>query len=269
LRSKLGGLAIILAAPVMVIYLFIKIIGATDDFRWWMVGFVFLGLGWLALHSLGKSLRAPDAAEAMERDPRPPVVYLRPFRADERTTEDAPRGEREGGEHVTVHSSSASRENTISRALASVGPFVAVGKPGESIAPWGGAARVYLSDENWKEVVESLVRRAAAVVLQPEPSEGTLWEVKLVASAVDRRRVLLLVPNPRLRPFGYNRVRQLIAEKFGVELPEQAECPACDAFSFDGQGRPAPVSLPQDSSADLAPFAKLVSELGRPAQESG
>jgi hypothetical protein len=274
-RSKVGGLAVILAAPILILYLCIQLIAATSDFQWRLMGFAFLALGWMALHSLGSRLRSTDALDAMQRDPRAPVVFLRPFRVDERTTQDAPQGDREGGERATMHSFKSSHENSISRALSKLGPFVAIGRPGERLAPSGGAARAYLSHQDWKPVVESLVRRAVAVVLQPEPSEGTLWEVNLVAGTVDRRRVLLLVPNSRLRPLGFIRVSQLIEERFGVSLPPQSECLSCDAFSFDLHGHAVPISLPpenewshRDASAALAPFIKLVSELGSSVKET-
>jgi hypothetical protein len=275
LRSKAGGFAVLLAAPILILYLCIQLIAATSNFQWRLMGFAFLALAWMALHSLGSRLRSTDALDAMQRDPRPPVVFLRPFRVDERTTQDAPQGDREGGERATMHSFKSSHENSIARALSKLGPFVAIGRPGERLAPSGGAARAYLSHEDWKPVVESLVRRAVAVVLQPEPSEGTLWELNLVARTVDRRRVLLLVPNSRLRPLGFIRVRQLIEERFGVTLPLQSECSSCDAFSFDLHGQPIPVSLPpqnewshQDASAALARFVKLISELSSPAKET-
>jgi hypothetical protein len=86
---------------------------------------------------------------------------------------------------------------------------------------------------------------------------------------------LLLVPNSRLRPLGFIRVGQLIEKRFSVTLPPQAECPSCDAFSFDAHGRPIPISLPpqnewshRDASTALAPFVQLVSELSTPAKEA-
>ncbi len=78
--------------------------------------------------------------------------------------------------------------------------------------------------------VESLVRRAAAVVLQPEVSPGTLWELTIIGALVDRKRLLLLVPNPVVRPLGFARVRMLIEETQQVALPPPGECPPCDAF---------------------------------------
>ena len=145
----------------------------------------------------------------MRADPRSPVIYLRPFQEDDRRTYDAPVGRRQGGETVPAATGApATRERAIARQLGQIGPFVAVGKPGDSLAPLG-AARIYVADAEWQSVVASLVNRAAAIILQPEATPGTLWELLLVGHAADLRRVLLLVPNPALRPLGFARIREL------------------------------------------------------------
>jgi hypothetical protein len=138
---------------------------------------------------------------------------------------------------------------------------VAVGQPGEPLATLG-AARVYLADHEWKGTVESMVHRAGAVVLQPEFSSGTLWEVELVIRAVDLRRLLLVVPNPAVRPLRFTRVRQLIAERFGVTLPPIDTCPPCDAFYFDATKRPIPLRLDGNASQAAKPFVDHLLALG-------
>jgi hypothetical protein len=266
LRSKLGGLVIMVLSPILGVFLLILLLENVSDDRWWIYGPIFLGLGSLAFFNVGRRLRAPDAEEVMQHDTRPPIVYLRSFQADDRQTLGSPQGAREGGVHAQVSASTASWEDKLRKALSSLGPFIAVGKPGEWLTHAGGAARVYLSHENWKEVVESLVKRAAAVVLQPESTEGTLWEVGHVASAIDLRRVLLIVPNPATRPFGFVRVQALIADRFGVELPPIDECGACDAFWFDVNRKPIPLSFARDMTGTLTPFVHFVQELqGHPA----
>lgn len=263
-RSKFLGYLMVYTSPVIAIYIFIKIFRAVGDGKGFYLGGVSSFLLGLVLWGIGRSLAAPRAQEVMEQDSRPPVVYLRPFRADEQSIETSPRGEREGGIGDHWLGAQASHEDRISSALAAIGPFVAVGKPGEWLTHAGGAARVYLSDDNWKAVVESLVHRAAAVVLKPEATEGTLWEVNLVSRNVDLERVLLIVPNPKLRPFGFERTRALIAERFKIALPSLEECPACDAFYVDSNRRPVSISLGGEATSSLAPFVSRVRELNGP-----
>src|SRR5207253_2243724 len=133
------------------------------------------------------------------------------------------------------NSKPASREGRLARALKPIGPFVAVGAPGDALAPLG-AARLYLADEEWQRKVEALVKGAAAIVLVPEATQGARWEVTKVARWVDPRRVLVIVPNPAQRPLGYARIQALTAESLPVPLPR--DCAAVDAFMFDAKGRP-------------------------------
>jgi hypothetical protein len=255
-------LALIVAAIVVAILLFLVLVSFISDWRWWLIGGlgIFAGARWLV--DYGRRLRAPDGWELMRRDPRPPVVFLRPFQEDSRWTYDNPIGKREGGDITpSAGRKRATREPKVARELSRIGPFVAVGRPGEKLSPLG-AARIYVSDEQWQETVLSLVGRAAAVVLQPEVSPGTLWELHVIGRMVDTRRLLLLVPNPGVRPLGFARVRMLIEETLQVTLPPPGQCPPCDAFMFDPSGQPVPVVLQRRANLALQPFATQVLQLG-------
>jgi hypothetical protein len=190
------------------------------------------------LFKVGLQLVTPDAEQVLAHDKRDPVVYLRPFDEDTRRIYALPVGKRDGGEEIVNRSSHASHEHLFKHELKQIGPFVAVGRPGDKLAPLG-AARFYLADNAWQEKVDALVRSAAAIVLCPETSAGTRWEVTEVARLVDRRRVLIVVPNPRLRPLGYARIQALTQKTLPVPLP--ADCQDADAFMFDEEGRPQPL----------------------------
>jgi hypothetical protein len=259
-RSKGKGLALIIAAIILAAILAVLLFELTDDLRFWFLGgaAVFLGASWMI--DVGRRMRTVDGWELMKTDPRPPVIYLRPFQEDDRRTYDAPVGHRQGGKTVPAATGSpATRERAIARQLGQIGPFIAVGKPGDSLAPLG-AARIYVSDDEWRSVVTSLVNRAAAVILQPEATPGTLWELILVGRSIDLRRVLLLVPDPAVRPLGFGRIRELADSALAVTLPDANECPACDAFMFEERRQPLPVRL--KSAAALNPFVLQASQLG-------
>ena len=99
-----------------------------------------------------------------------------------------------------------------------------------------------MGEDETIEELKSLVRRASAIVVQPELDFGRLWEAVLVSTPVDLSRLLLLVPNPAVRPLRYVRIRDLVRERLGVEAPAQERCPPCDAFLFEG-GKPVPIVL--------------------------
>jgi hypothetical protein len=281
-RSKVGGIMLIIASPTVAILLFLMLISATSDGRFYIYGAVFLLLGaWKGIHA-GLQLLAPDAQELMRRDPRPPIVFLRPFQEDHRVLYGSPIGAREGGVRGDNSETKAGHEQTLKRLLRGLGPFIAVGQPGESLAKLG-AARAYLPDNEWKDTVESMVRRAGAVVLQPELSSNTLWEVELVARGVDLRRLILIVPSPNLRPLRYIRVRQLVQERLCVMLPPADACPPlrCSrirqlvqkrlkvmlpspslAFYFDDLKNPIPLRLEGNLSQAAKPFLDRITALG-------
>jgi len=208
--------------------------------------------------SIGRKLMMPSAEVVLSRDKRAPVVYLRPFDEDERRIDALPVGRRIGGRPVMQSSASATHERRIAQALRSIGPFVAVGAPGDALAPLG-AARLYLADDNWQRKVDELVRGAAAIVLLPETSEGTVWEAVRVARLVDPRRILIVVPNPAVRPLGYARIRSLMEGILPLPLP--VDCANADAFMFDAAARPQPVVFGRRASVALTPFAEQVRSL--------
>jgi hypothetical protein len=258
LRSRLG------AAPVFVVGLLLACAATwwavysynNDDPQFWKddveILIPILALAWGAV-MIGRRLMAPDAEKVLEHDKRDPVVYLRPFDEDTRRIDALPVGKRNGGRKIANSSTPVSRERQLAHALKQIGPFVAIGKPGDALAPLG-AARLYVADSDWQAKVDALLRRAAAIVLCPETSEGTWWEVMEVTRLVDRRRVLIIVPNPALRPLGYARIQALMQKTW--QLP--ADCESADAFMFDAQGRPQPLVFGRSAASALRAFIDQV-----------
>jgi hypothetical protein len=110
-----------------------------------------------------------------------PVLYMRAFADDQRA------GRRFG---------ELSEEEHLAKALAWIGPLVAIGRPGEQL-PFVGAHRMYLADDEWQARVTSLMKEARLVVLRTAGSAGFRWEVITAAATVPPERVLLVVDDPR------------------------------------------------------------------------
>lgn len=207
----------------------------------WFVGLLF-GAGALLVTALvirhGWQQMLPNGFDVLKRDPRPPVLFLRSFFEDDRRARD--------DIEKDILQGNAGHESALKAAFRSVGPFLAIGKPDEDLHPIG-ASRLYVTEDAWQTVVLSLINSAAAVVLQPDGTPGTRWEIAQVAAHLDPRRLLILTPNPNLRPLGYRRVRASVAEYF--RLPE-APGP-CDAFVFE-DGLWKPLSLDADAHLVVA-----------------
>lgn len=74
-----------------------------------------------------------------------------------------------------------------------VGPFVAIGRPGEPL-PELGAARVYVGDTEWQDRVRQLMSSAQLVVLRGGGTAGLQWEVQNVFANVSPERIVFLLP---------------------------------------------------------------------------
>jgi hypothetical protein len=179
---------------------------------------------------LGRRLLVRPANEALARDPRPPVVYLRPFTTDH------------GILKKTLYVLSnfgvfESDEEAIARLLKHIGPVVAIGRPGESL-PTLGASRVYVGDSEWQAVVSDFLARASVVALRIGHTEGVAWEFAHVFRSVDPRKVFLYHPVESL--WGRSRRRRegeyaLFKERVEALLPTRFP-PAlghCEIVTFD------------------------------------
>jgi hypothetical protein len=159
--------------------------------------------------------------EALAEDPRPPILYLRPFRAD-RISFSTP-GQRIG---ATIKSLSffvlgplfasliqnfapASRRRSAEEFLVSLldplGPVIAIGRPKESMPPLG-AARMYLGDE-WKDVVQDYLKRSQLILMFAGTTTHFSWELQNVF------RNDPFVPTILILPF-FQHYRQPVVDKF-------------------------------------------------------
>lgn len=181
----------------------------------------------VALQLLTQARRraALDASRARERDGRPFLLYLRSFRDDEAkvVTHSSPR-------HTLVESILARRRERFEEVLVwhlwRHGPVTAVGHPRERL-PRLGAAREYLSDEEWQATVGQRIRAAAHVVVVLGRTRGLAWEMGEVRRAAALPKVVLVVPPVR---------REELAERWRVfdELAAQAGWPVVPLDVRDG-----------------------------------
>jgi PAS domain S-box-containing protein len=121
------------------------------------------------------------AAEEVALPKQAPVLYLRSFDDDEAAAN--LQGELTEEEH-------------LGSVLAQIGPFLAVGRPGEPF-PELGASRVYLGDDIWQGTVAELLGVARLVVIRTGRSQGLLWEVERVARTIKPERLVILADNRR------------------------------------------------------------------------
>jgi TM2 domain-containing membrane protein YozV len=94
--------------------------------------------------------------------------------------------------------------------LERVGPVIAIGKPGEKL-PQLGAARLYVSDDEWRAVVGKLMNDAALVVIRAGETANLWWEVQEALTHLSRERVIIVALGADLAMF-----EQRFTQAFGV-----------------------------------------------------
>ena len=153
------------------------------------VAFGLVALG-IMLVRTGWKHDVRGARDVLAEDTRPPVIYLRSFQDDVRS----PIG---GGFgiwlKVMMWFLPISFEQELAAIMNRLGPFVAVGKPGEKL-PELGANRFYFRDDEWRTRVAELVQRARLTVILCGGTANLWWEIDHVLQSVTPDRVVLVIP---------------------------------------------------------------------------
>jgi len=222
------------------------------------------------------------------RDPRKPILFLRPFLDDAATTLQPPgliaaiagiRGglpgsgtwarRRDGGRgantaiyyahpiqmlRMLLNYGTPTSEESIVRFFKQYGPLVALGKPGERLAT-PGSTRIYSDDDQWHGTVQALLRTAQAVVIQPGLTTGIRWELEQVHELVPPPRVLLALVGLWKQPQPYSDLASHLRSIAGVELPRvvpHLDRPVFVSFGTDWSPRIFPLSYRSPAMWPLA-----------------
>ena len=169
--------------------------------------------------------RAFNSKDEFCKDPRAPVLYLRPFYTDrpELPTIVLP-FIRTSSEHLK-HLFRETPEEALTRLLRQLGPVIAVGKPGEEL-PQLGAIRLYFDDEDWQEKVTALMTLSQLVVIQPGYTGGLEWELSLAKARLQPYRLLFSFVAWRAlrkepRQLEYETFKLMFERIYDLSLPEQ------------------------------------------------
>lgn len=131
-------------------------------------------------------------SELRARDPRPPVLFLRAFADDNVQIRRIFRWQNV----LAGFRTGFTLERAVVDAASSVGPVIAIGRPGERLSPVG-AARDYLPPKaDWKAEVARLAAESAAIVAIAGNTPGILWEYgHLAREALFSRLVFVFPPS--------------------------------------------------------------------------
>jgi hypothetical protein len=208
-----------------------------------LFGAVILGIiiGGLYFYRLFQRKALRTTVEGVEMDERAPVIYLRSFSQEElddslkEKIRDAFRGEPIPG---VANPTREQEQHNFAKYMNQIGPFIAIGRPGEAL-PFPGAKKVYVGDDEWQDVVSKWIDKAQTVVLEPRGAgQGMSWEITYVVAKVNPKRVLIILPRV---PGDYKPVRDYLCKFFPQPLPEEVPR-GIRLLTFKPEWEPFPIS---------------------------
>lgn len=209
----------------------------------------FLLLSYLLMRQ-SKKYSAPRADTILRQDSRPPVVYLRSF-SDESNDQSFSSYFR-GAWSPTIAGSvpgwAPREQDSLAPILSQVGPYVAIGKPGERL-PELGASRAYVSDSDWQTCVSQWISAARLIVIRTGATRGLRWELGEVVRQGKLTCLLLILPS---RADDYSAFREWACEVLPHQLPNQQ--PRQRLMIFNLTLQPAPLPARTTVTKTLQPF---------------
>jgi hypothetical protein len=131
-----------------------------------------------------------SAEEALKRDGRPPVVYIRSFKDDDLIVAAKSRIAK-WHTNIFLWTAAVSIEQELALIMNRVGPVVAIGKPGEPL-PELGAARLYVGDDQWQAKITEMMKRSRLVIIRGGTTANLWWEIEQAARVLPLRKLLIV-----------------------------------------------------------------------------
>ena len=162
----------------------------------------------------GRQYAAQASAKRIITDATSHVLYLRAFRSDPSTAKQV---FSHTFDYLNLLLGLESEEEQLAEVLLPFGELIAIGRPGESL-PTPGAARIYTSDEQWKDVVKRQIQAAQLVVIRAAAGENVFWELTQAVKILNPQKLLILCLNMKVRD--YESFRTRANSILDVPLPE-------------------------------------------------
>ena len=166
---------------------------------------------------------ARTAEEVLAADPRKPVLYLRSFTVDDQLLLSTP-GRWAWLARLFTYTATVGPEQELAFIMEQVGPVVAIGKPGERL-PELGAARRYVGDDEWRQVVGAFMDDSALVVIRAGETANVWWETEEAFTRCAPERIILVALGS---PKSLTTFDQRFTERFGkpsAPAPQRAWMP--------------------------------------------
>lgn len=222
LASTLVGVVLVTAASLLhdiwLVFALLSIIVA---------GSLAVALLTTAAELYGQRARDIEAQTIYERaaqggEVRPFCLYLRPFISTGAIADSGGPAMVMGAGVGGVFGERFELELQVERAARRLGRLIGLGEPLEHI----GAGRVLVTENEWREAVGVLMRRAELIVMLPSSRAGTLEEINTVLSGELIRKTVFVDPPNIGRADSYDHARewsdvQAAFQAHGFDLPAE------------------------------------------------
>jgi|GEM_PF-916241 hypothetical protein len=169
---------------------------------WVYFALIYKFTAWLSNKYRTRQKRRLVTAQALlASDPRLPVLYLRCFKDDERTSR-------------LLNLSTEEQELAVT--MLEIGPFITFGEQGEEF-PDPGAARMYVDHEHWQDKIADLMAKAQLVVGRIANTDSFWWEMETAKQILSPEKLVLLLPE---HEHEYQKFRLRAKTVFPHELPD-------------------------------------------------
>ncbi len=213
-----------------------------------VLGLAFGG-GYLLLR--GRRYATKIGSQVIANDHRPPIIYLRSF--SEENLEDsflsyikaAFTGRQISGD---VPSWGPVEQYLLEQFFSKIGPYVAIGQPGQPI-PHAGAARIYYGDDEWRQGVIDIFDKARLVVIRAGQTAGLQWELEQLIKHVPARKILLILT---WRRADYKTLKAWADSILPKPLPDAQ--PSERLIMFGDDWSPIPLKMEYGLAQTLAPL---------------
>jgi hypothetical protein len=199
---KIFGILVIIAGAI-----FYAAAGDVEENPIALVGAVIMILG-LLVHFRGRKQAAKARAAAPQsvlNSAGAHVLYLRSFRTDASSSA------------KVLASGLSTEEEQLADALRPFGQLIAIGKPGEPL-PLPGAARMYASDAEWKDILLDRMQSASLVVIRASTRRGLLWEVEQAIHLLPPQNVVFFILDMTMT--NYHQFAARVHEDLALSLPD-------------------------------------------------
>jgi len=194
----------------------------------------------------GSRISSVSAEELLDSDSRAPIVFIRSFGDEEQSF----RLKTLSGMIRRYFVDSAFQQRYFQAGASfwrpmlqqqfkwlfnQIGPYVAIGRPGEKI-PATGAARLYVSDSDWKKVVGDFFGKARLIIVHPGKTPGLRWEINEIIRLGVPEKILFILP-------AFEDDYLAFSAWVNSELPEKMPetMPSARFIAFDPDWKPYPL----------------------------